>query len=207
MTNDISSIGFCGSRSLPESARPLVSSVVNAICSDPPPNLQLAVGFSTGADALVISSIPHHMLSRLTIFAAFGQGGKGSCSYSAVSLVNAAALAGTEVKWWAGGLPSVSLKQRLALRSVALAGHLARNASSSGGSAQHPPSALICFLSSPNSPGSLITCRRAAQLGVSIYAFCVGFCPTRLPLLNNYGHWIAVKFGDHIAFNWIQLKL
>jgi len=126
------------------------------------------------------------MFSQLTLFAAFGQDGRGSCSYSAVSLVHAAAWAGAQVRWWAGGLPPISLKQRLALRSVALVRYLT----------QHPPSALICFLSSPRSPGSLIACRRAAQSGVTIYAFCIGFDPTRLPRLHRNGCWIPVQFAD-----------
>jgi len=111
------------------------------------------------------------MFSHLTVFAAFGSGGKGSCSFSAVSIVHAAARAGAQIKWWAGGLPPVSLKQRLALRSVALARYLAR---------------------------------RAAQSGVNIYAFCVGFSPTRLPPLTGYGRWIPVKFAGHTAFSWVQ---
>ncbi len=115
---------------------------------------------------------------------------------------------GARFRWWAGGLPPVSLNQRLALRSVALAIYLA----------QRPPSALICFLSSPTSPGSLITCRRAAQSCVTIYAFCVGFSLTCLPRLNIYGHWLPVHFADlpavmvsevepladHTAFSWVQ---
>jgi len=194
MFSSYTSVGFCGSRSLPESARPLVSSVVNTVCSGPSPGLQLAVGCSVGADALVLSSIPRHMFSNLTVFAAFGFGGKGSCSFSAVSIVHAATREGAHVRWWAGGLPPVPLKQRLALRSVALARYLT----------QHPPAALFCFLSSPTSTGSLITCRRAAQSGVTIYAFCVGFSPTLLPFLNRYGGWIPVKFAGHTAFSWVQ---
>ncbi len=209
MFSSFETIGFCGSRSLPESARPLVTSVVSAVCSGSPVRpVQLAVGCSVGADESVISSVPRHMLSRLTVFSAFGFGGRGSCSLSAIPAVLAAARGGACVHWWAGGLPPVSLNQRLALRSVALAIYLA----------QRPPSALICFLSSPTSPGSLITCRRAAQSGVKVYAFCVGSLlavmvsevepsagvPTELPRLYRYGRWIPVKFAGHTAFSWVQ---
>jgi len=221
MFSSYGTIGFCGSRSLPESARPLVSSIVSTVCSGFPAHpVQLAVGCSVGADALVISSVPRHMLSRLTVFSAFGFGGRGSCSLSAVPAVLAASRGGARIRWWAGGLPSVPLNQRLALRSVALVRFLARHASSFGGLTQHPPSALVCFLSSPRSPGSLIACCRAARSGVTVFAFCVGFSPaiplagspavslagspTCLPRLHRGGYWVPVQVAGQSAFRWEQ---
>ena len=230
MFSSFASVGFCGSRSLPASARPLVTSVVSAVCSGSTVrSVQLVVGCSVGADALVLSSVPRHMLSNLTVFAAFGFGGRGSCSLSAVPAVLAASRGGARIRWWAGGLPDVPLHQRLALRSVALVRFLARHASSFGGLIQRPPSALICFLSSPRSRGSLIACRRAARSGVTVFAFCVGFSPaiplagsftiplagspTCLPRLHHRGFWIPIQvaglptvIGSSIsAYRWEQL--
>ena len=220
MFSSYNTIGFCGSRSLPVSARPLVSSVVGTICSGFPAHpVQLAVGCSVGADAFVLSSVPRHMLSNLTVFSAFGFGGRGSCSLSAVPAVLVAARGGARIRWWAGGLPDVPLHQRLALRSVAMVRFLA----------QRPPSALVCFLSSPRSRGSLIACRRAARSGVTVFAFCVGFSPaiplagsftiplagspTCLPRLHHRGFWIPIQvaglptvLGSSIsAYRWEQL--
>ena len=161
MFSTFSSIGFCGSRSLPASARPLVSSVVQSVLSGSGTSpacqpLRLAIGCSVGADSLVLSSVPEALLSCVDVFSAFGFGGVGACRLSAVSSVLSVARAGASVRWWAGGLPSVPLHQRLALRSVALVRHLACT----------PPAALVCFLSSPRSRGSLLACRLAARSGV-----------------------------------------
>jgi len=188
MFSSFSSVGFCGSRSLPASAQPLVASVVGAVCSA----ASLAVGCSVGADSLVLSSVPRSSLSRLSVFAAFGFGGAGSCRLSAVSAVLAAARGGASVHWWSGGLPSVSLRQRLALRSVALVRSLAC----------HPPSALVCFLASPRSRGSLLACRLAARCGVSVFVFCVGFSPARLPRLRPGGSWSFVSVEGQSAVRW-----
>ena len=190
MFSSFASVGFCGSRSLPASARPLVSSVVRSVLSGS--RAFLAVGCSVGADSFVLSSVPPSSLSRLSVFAAFGFGGTGSCRVSAVSAVLAAARGGASVRWWAGGLPSVSLRQRLALRSVALVRSLAC----------HPPSALVCFLSSPRSRGSLLACRLAAQCGVPVFVFCVGFSPARLPRLRRGGSWSLVQVAGLQAVRW-----
>lgn len=189
MFSSFASVGFCGSRSLPASAQPLVASVVGAVCAGSVTSL--AVGCSVGADSFVLSSVPRSSLSRFSVFAAFGFGGFGSCSLSAVSSVLAAARGGARVRWWAGGLPSVPLRQRLALRSVALVRFLARR----------PPSALVCFLASPRSRGSLLACRLAARSGVAVFVFCVGFSPARLPRLGR-GSWVSVQVAGLSAFRW-----
>lgn len=191
MFSSFASVGFCGSRSLPASAQSLVSSVVGAVCSGS--SASLAVGCSVGADAFVLSSVPCSVVSRLSVFAAFGFGGFGSCSLSAVSAVLAAARCGARVRWWAGGLPSVPLRQRLALRSVALVRFLARR----------PPSVLVCFLSSPRSRGSLLACRLAVRSGVAVFVFCVGFSPVRLPRVGR-GSWLPVQVAGLSAFRWQQ---
>jgi len=187
-------VGFCGSRSLPASAQPLVSSVVSAVLSGS--SARLAVGCSVGADSLVLSSVPFPSVPRLSVFAAFGSGGRGACSLSAVSSVLAAARAGASVAWWAGGRLSVPLRLRLAGRSVALVRSLA----------QLRPSALVCFLSSRKSRGSLLACRLAARLGVSVFVFCVGFSPARLPRLGR-GSWRSVQVAGQAAFRWQSKSL
>lgn len=205
MFASFSRVGFCGSRSLPASAQSLVASVVSAVLSGS--SARLAVGCSVGADSLVLSSVPFASFPRLSVFAVFGSGGRGACSLSAVSSVLAAARAGASVAWWAGGRLGVPLRLRLAGRSVALVRFLA----------QSRPSALVCFLSSRKSRGSLLACRLAARLGVSVFVFCVGFSPARLPRLGC-GSWRPVQVAGlpaglvaglpaglvagHTAFQW-----
>ena len=153
MFSSFASVGFCGSRSLPASAQPLVASVVSAVLSGS--SARLVVGCSVGADALVLSSVPQSSLSRVSVFAAFGFSGRGACSLSAVQVVKAVGQGGAFVNWWSGGRLSVPLRLRLAKRSLALVQFLAR---------RH--SALVCFLASPKSRGSLLACRLAARFGV-----------------------------------------
>ncbi len=184
-----SRVGFCGSRSLPSSALPLVSSVVSSVLSGS--SASLAVGCSVGADALVLSSVPRGSLRRVSVFAAFGRAGVGSCSLSAVPAVVAALRAGASVRWWAGGGAAVPLRVRLAARSVALVRFVASSR----------PSALVCFLSSPRSRGSLLACRLAARLGVSVFVFCVGFSPSRLPRLGRVA-WVPVSLCGVVGAHW-----
>ncbi len=179
MFSSFSSVGFCGSRSLPASAQPLVSSVVSSVLSGS--SARLVVGCSVGADALVLSSVPATSLSRVSVFAAFGFSGRGACSLSAVPLVAAAGRGGAFVNWWSGGRLSVPLRLRLAKRSLALVQFLAR---------RH--SALVCFLASPKSRGSLLACRLAARFGVTVFVFCAGFSPSRLSRLGR-GSWSLVQ--------------
>ncbi len=205
MLSSFASVGFCGSRKLPVSAQPLVSAIVQSVVATS--RTRLSAGCSVGADAQVILSVPKHELSRLTIFSAFGYGGVGSCYLSSVRSVLTALREGASVRWWSGGIPTVGLRQRLALRSVAMVKHLAHN----------QPSALVCFLSSPCSRGSLLACRLAARLGVSVFVFCVGFSPvfylagscTRLPAgqwglpqLRRGGHWVPVSVAGYSTFYW-----
>ncbi|MBI5470889.1 MAG: hypothetical protein HY961_00945 [Ignavibacteriae bacterium] len=192
MFTSFSRVGFCGSRSLPVSALPLVSSVVSSVLAS---SASLAVGCSVGADALVLSSVPLGVLRRVSIFAAFGRGGAGACPVSSVSGVLSAARAGASVRWCAGGGLRVPLRVRLAARSVALVRFLAAS----------PSSALVCFLASPRSRGSLLACRVAARLGVRVFVFCVGFSPARLPRLGR-GSWVPVSSAGQIAAQWVPAK-
>jgi hypothetical protein len=188
MFSSFASVGFCGSRSLPASAQPLVASVVSSVLSGS--SARIVVGCSVGADALVLSSVPQSSLSRVSVFAAFGFSGRGACSLSAVPVVAAAGRGGAFINWWSGGRLSVPLRLRLALRSLALVRFLARRRS-----------ALVCFLSSPSSRGSLLACRVAVRLGVPVFIFCVGFSPSRLPRLGR-GSWSLVQVAGSSACQW-----
>ena len=75
------------------------------------------VGCAAGADsaaALALVSSP-----SLRVFSAFASSGAGAFSGSAVSVVQAAALAGVPVSWLAGGGLAVPLAARLMARSLA----------------------------------------------------------------------------------------
>ena len=187
MFSSFSSVGFCGSRSLPASAQPLVASVVSSVLSGS--SARLVVGCSVGADALVLSSVPQSSLSRVSVFAAFGFSGRGACSLSAVPVVAAAGQGGAFVNWWSGGRLSVPLRLRLAKRSLALVQFLARRRS-----------ALVCFLASPKSRGSLLACRLAVRFGVPVFVFCVGFSPSRLPRLGR-GSWSLVQVAGQFSLS------
>ena len=189
-----SSIGFCGSRSIQSTASPLISLVAHSVLSSS--DVRLAVGCSVGVDRYVIEAIPRSALSRVSIFAVFGPGGAGSCNLSAVSTVVKAVGGGASVRWWSGGAQFVPIRQRLALRSVALVRYLAAS----------PLSTLICFLSSPESSGSILACRRAAQLGVPLMVICIGFPPAQLPRLRKRGSWIQTQIGGFPAVVWREPK-
>lgn len=78
------------------------------------------VGCCVGFDALAVSFLQSAAPGRLAVCAAFGPGGVGSCSLSAVSVVSSAGRAGVPVSFWAGGGPAVPLVGRLAQRSAAV---------------------------------------------------------------------------------------
>ena len=111
----MSLVGFCGSRSLPPSATPLVAGVVSSVLSS---RRSVAVGCCVGADACVLSAVlAAGAAPRLCVFAAFGpvsppcgtasrvEAPGASRSLSWPSRVGAALRAGASVRWWSGGGP------------------------------------------------------------------------------------------------------
>lgn len=111
-------IAFEGSRALPAAAGGLVAQLVGAVLAS---GGRVATGCCVGSDAAVISAVLRAGAApRLSVFAAYGPGGAGSCSLSAVPVVAAAAAAGASVGWWAGGPVAVPLRARLARRSGAV---------------------------------------------------------------------------------------
>jgi len=156
-----------GSRRLPIGGAAVICAALDALAPD-----RVAVGCCVGADAAVLTSA---LAPRLLVFAAFGPGGSGACSLSAVSAVAHAAAAGAVVRWWAGGGPSVPLRARLAARTRSVV------AAASAG--------LLLFPASPSSRGSWLAARLAVARGLPVVAVPLGFPPASLPSLGA-GQWV-----------------
>jgi hypothetical protein len=152
-----------GSRSLPAGGAGAIASALAGL----PPGSRVAVGCCVGADAAVLAALP---ASRLAVFAAFGPGGAGACSLSAVGPVALAASAGASVSWWAGGGPAVPLYARLAARTRAVVA-----AASSG---------LLLFPASPSSRGSWLAARLAVARGLAVVVVPLSFSASALPPLG-----------------------
>jgi hypothetical protein len=114
-------------------------------------------------------------VSRLAVFAAFGPGGAGACSLSAVGPVALAAAAGASVRWWAGGGQAVPLPARLAARTRAVVA-----AATSG---------LLLFPASPSSRGSWLAARLAVARGLPVVVVPLGFPASALPAFGA-GAWV-----------------
>ena len=165
-------VALAGSSSLPAGGPALVARVARGLAAA---GFRLSVGCCVGADAAVLSAgLPP---AALSVFAAFGPGGVGSCSLSAVPAVLSAARAGVAVSWLAGGPLSVPLVRRLAARSAAVLG-----AASAG---------CVVLFGSPSSVGSALACRLAVARGLPLVAFPLGFSATSLPL-PAAGAWVPV---------------
>lgn len=172
-------VGFSGSRSLPSEGAPggLLAQVVAQVreqCH------RVSVGCCVGADAAVMRAVLPTLRSsrsgdpQLLVFAAFGVGGAGSCSLSAVGPVGSVAalsvspghgcVAGARVRWWAGGSASVPLARRLSGRTRAFVASVA---------AGPPGSCLVSFLA-PRSRGTLFSVSLALRAGLPVAVFPVG---------------------------------
>lgn len=187
-------VGFVGSRSLAPSFAPLVRSVVSSSAS----SRLLAVGCCVGADSLALSAaLASGFGASCLVFSAFGPGGVGSGSLSAVSVVSAAEAAGASVLWWSGGRSSLPLRARLVRRSCSLVSAVAS-----------APSPLLCvFLASPSSRGSLIAARLAVSAGVRVVAFPCGFSGSLLPSLGS-GSWSPRRgVSGAPSFVWVPASL
>jgi len=169
-------VAFAGSRSLQPAFAPLVGSVVQSVVAS---GRSVAVGCCVGADAFALSALtalapPLRGGSRC--LCAFGAGGAGSCSLSAVSAVAAWSAAGGSVSWLAGGAASVPLSTRLSARTGAVVGSASVSA--------------VVFFASPNSCGSFLAASLAVGRGLPVFAFACGFCPSLLPSLGA-GSWVS----------------
>ena len=179
----MSVVAFGGSRGLPASGEPLVRRVVGAVLGA---GRSVAVGCAAGADAAVVRSVlSAGAASRLSVFSAFGRGGRGAFGWSAVGVVRAAAVAGARVLWWAGGGPSVGLVARLLARSAACVRCAAAGGVGSG---------LVLFVSSARSRGSWGAARSAARCGLPVVVFLVGLPVSCLVSLGR-GRWVRAGSG------------
>lgn len=170
------SIYFGGSRSL--SPSPVLSQVVGAVLAS---GASVRVGCSAGADQQVIScAIRSRSFSQVSVFAAFGAGGQGSWSGSAVKVVQGFCHGGGSVSWLAGGPLSVPLSARLILRSVA---------------GLRGCSAAVFF--SPGA-GSLAVAAHAVAAGIPVYAF--GSMPAAPR--GCAGAWVASQFFGFSCWLW-----
>ena len=91
------------------------------------------------------------------------------------------------MQWWAGGPASVPLPARLAARTRAVVG-----AASSG---------LVAFLASPGSRGTVLACRLAAERGLQVVAFPLGFHGQQLSALGG-GRWVPCERAGVWAAAW-----
>lgn len=181
-------VAFAGSRHLCAAFAPLVASAVRSVLRS---GRSVSVGCCVGLDALVLRSLVPQARGGDVCFAAFGVGGVGSCSLSAVAAVAGFSSLGGAVSWWAGGDLSVPLPARLAIRSAVVIAAASV--------------ACVVFFSSPGSRGSLLAASLAVKRGLPVFAFACGFCPSLLPLLGS-GAWSAVG-GSGVwagAFVWVS---
>lgn len=177
-------VAVAGSRILPASGSALVVQVASDLAAG---GASFVVGCCSGADAALLSAVPGSVPPSLVrCLAAFGAGGIGSGSSSAVGAVSSFAGAGGSVQWLAGGPASVPLRARLAGRTRAVIASA--------------DAALVVFFASPNSRGSLLACRCAVSRGLPVVAFPVGFSGLDLPILGA-GSW--VPFGSLGGFKWV----
>lgn len=150
-------VGICGSRNLSGKWLGLAARVGKGATAA---GLDIATGCCMGADALIMSaSIIGHWADRLTILAAFGPDGAGAVDASAVSLAQAAQVAGAAVKFWMGGGPTVPPAARLIRRTTALAAY-------TGG---HRGAPMIGFVAD-GCPGQVEPARRRAANGAGSWA-------------------------------------
>jgi hypothetical protein len=170
-----------GSRSLPASAAPLVSSVLAAASAQF--CCCIHTGCCVGADALVLAAAAASSLARSTrVFAAFGPGGAGACSLSSVAGVAAARAAGARVFWWAGGSAAVPLRVRLICRSKAAVS-----------------SASVALFFCPGA-GSLAVAAAALAAGVPVWSIAPA-APAPIP--GRSGSWVAGSFLGFSAWCWV----
>ena len=153
-------VAFVGSRVLSDTDCTLVSRLASSVVRA---GGCVRVGCATGADRSALLGASSVSVLAVSVFAAFGSDGQGSCQVSAVSDVSEFASQDGAVSWWSGGGPAVPLKVRLAVR--------ARKVVSGS-------SSVVAFFGGSNSVGTLRACQFAVSLGLPVFGFaCVWvFC-------------------------------
>ena len=177
--------GICGSRKLSGKWVGLAARVGKGATAA---GLDIATGCCIGADALIMSaSILGHWADRLTVLAAFGPNGAGAVDASAVSLAQAAQVAGAAVKFWMGGGPKLPAAARLIRRTSALAAYTGGqpNAPMIGFMADACPADMSpARLAAGTGSGSWACLRLAAAYKRQIFVFWCGKGAPDLP-----AHW------------------
>jgi hypothetical protein len=150
------------------------------------------VGCCRGFDSLVVShamqpgAFRPSSFSQVRVFASFAQSGAGSCSLSAVGIVQQFAQAGGSVSWLAGGSLAVPLVGRLISRSIAaLAGCEA--------------AVFVC----PGS-GSLAVAAHAVAASIPVYVFGSSV-PALIP--GCAGSWVASRYFGLACWQWSSAQL
>lgn len=183
-------VAVAGSRRLPPEASALVSAVTRELVAG---GCSLVVGCCAGADAAVLAALTGAggcaAGAPLRVLAAFGPVSPpwpaahytapgASRDHSAVAAVANALLAGADVRWWAGGGPSVPLRARLVARTRAVVAEA---------------SALVVFPASPAvvGSGSWLAVSAAVERSLPVVAFPLGFPAVSLPSLGA-GTWVPV---------------
>jgi hypothetical protein len=186
-------VAVAGSRRLPPEASAVVSAVADELVAG---GCSIVCGCCAGADAAVLAALAGAggcaAGAPLRVLAAFGPVSPpwpaahytapgASRDHSAVAAVAEALLAGVPVTWWAGGGPSVPLRARLTRRTRAVVAEA---------------SALVVFPASPAvvGSGSWLAASAAADRGLPVIAFPLGFPPAELPELGA-GVWMPVGLG------------
>jgi hypothetical protein len=167
-------VALAGSRALPLGGASVVGYVVQSLRSS---GCSLVVGCCTGADEVVLRTVPP---ASIQVMCAFGPGGRGSCQRSAVSAIDNHFQSYGSVTWWAGGGPLVPLRVRLARRTKAVV-----SAATAG---------LVVFPTSPSARGSWLAARLAVGRGLPVVVFPLFFSPSLLPPLGN-GKWVRAGSG------------
>jgi hypothetical protein len=198
-------VAVAGSRSLPPEASAVVAAVARELVVG---GCSIVTGCCVGADAAVLTALagtgscaagaPRGTPS-LRVLATFGPVSPpwpvarytapgASRDHSAVAAVADALLAGADVRWWAGGGPSVPLRARLAARTRAVVAEA---------------STLVLFPASPAvaGSGSWLAAQCAVARSLPVVAFPLGFPPAALPSLGA-GAWGPVGSAGVWAGAW-----
>lgn len=197
-------VAVAGSRRLPPEASALVAQVARELVAG---GCSLVVGCCVGADEAVLASVGRAVPGVLRVLAAFGpisppwraarySAPGASRDLSAVAAVADALLAGADVRWWAGGGPSVPLVARLARRTRAVV------AEASAG--------LVVFTASPvvAGSGSWLAAAAAVGRGLPVVVFPVGFSAAQFPPIG-IGRWVPAGGAGvwDSAWRWVPGQL
>jgi hypothetical protein len=183
-------VAVAGSRSLPLEASALVAAVAGELVVG---GCSLVVGCCAGADAAVLAALAGAggcaAGAPLRVLCAWGPGGAGAGPASAVGAVLVAAGVGVPVVWWSGGGPDVPLRARLSRRTVPVV------AEASAGCVVFPASPAVA------GSGSWLAASAAADRGLPVITFPLGFPPAELPELGA-GAWVPLGLGGVWTSAW-----